>query len=77
MPRITIEEKVDVGHGIYKICPTIYELPERFVYEGIIYIFDHAHQAYYSLCKNEFLCDINGFLNMFVFNNKIDEKEKA
>ncbi len=49
MPRITIEEKVKVLDGIYKIQNATYELPDQIFYKHQLMTYDGYHKEYTSI----------------------------
>lgn len=55
MPRITIENKKEIGGGVSEIVPVTYELPEKIVVGGEMLYWDPYHAGYWLRSNEEFI----------------------
>ena len=76
-PRITVEERINKGHGIVEIRSVTYELPLLFKYNCDVYRYNEEKNAYFSTLNGKYFCSLNDYLEMFLTNeNENGDSEK-
>ena len=58
MPRITIEEKVEISPNVNEVKSTIYDLKDTIVYNGVVMSYDSYHQCYMSADAKTYITPI-------------------